>query len=222
MMSLVSLFGLVLALIPGLVAAEASQSMRIATYNLRYDSMPDNITVQQSLASLPDPLQQYPFFGKTGEQPWSTRRIKVWENLESEGVVLAGFQEALVRQVTDLATLLGDGWGWVGVGRDDGVAAGEFSPIFYKKYGPSPLAPSIARVSLANLQIRRHSRQQRLVLALVSTRHARSPNGLADPSNTETRRMCLPSSQGPARSGSAPRPISSCIPALESPSTSRT
>ena len=33
----------------------------------------------------------------------------------------------------DLATLFGDGWGWVGVGRDDGVAAGEFSPIFYKK-----------------------------------------------------------------------------------------
>ena len=57
-----------------------------------------------------------------------------------------------MRQVTDLATLFGDGWGWVrpqlapldvgsilfyvqvGVGRDDGVAAGEFSPIFYKKY----------------------------------------------------------------------------------------
>ena len=38
-----------------------------------------------------------------------------------------------MRQVTDLATLFGDGWGWVGVGRDNGVAAGEFSPIFYKK-----------------------------------------------------------------------------------------
>ncbi|CDO77744.1 hypothetical protein BN946_scf184993.g7 [Trametes cinnabarina] len=132
--SLLPLCAFVLALTPGLAAAEASQSMRIATYNLRYDSMPDNITVQQSLASLPDPLQQYTFFGKKGEQPWSTRRIKVWENLESEGVVLAGFQEALVRQVNDLAELLGDGWGWVvGVGRDDGVAAGEFSPIFYKK-----------------------------------------------------------------------------------------
>ncbi|KAI0634548.1 Endonuclease/exonuclease/phosphatase [Trametes polyzona] len=107
--------------------------MRVASYNLRYDSMPDNITVQQSLASLPDPLQAYTFFGKKGEQPWSTRRIKVFEHLQSEGVVLAGFQEALVRQVHDLAELLGNEWAWIGVGRDDGVAAGEFSPIFYKK-----------------------------------------------------------------------------------------
>ncbi|RPD60637.1 hypothetical protein L226DRAFT_461201 [Lentinus tigrinus ALCF2SS1-7] len=107
--------------------------MRIATYNLRYDSQPDSITVQQSLDNLPDPLQAPTYYGKKGEQPWSTRRIKVYEHLQYEGVVLAGFQEALVRQVTDLATLFGDGWGWVGVGRDDGVAAGEFSPIFYKK-----------------------------------------------------------------------------------------
>ncbi|KAI0752547.1 Endonuclease/exonuclease/phosphatase [Daedaleopsis nitida] len=107
--------------------------MRIATYNLRFDSKPDNITVQQSLDSLPDPLVAPTFYGKTGEQPWSTRRIKVFQHLINEGIVLAGFQEALVRQVNDLATLFGDGWGWVGVGRDDGVAAGEFSPIFYKK-----------------------------------------------------------------------------------------
>jgi len=42
-------------------------------------------------------------------------------------------QEALVRQVHDLAELLGDDWSWIGVGRDDGINAGEFSPIFYKK-----------------------------------------------------------------------------------------
>ncbi|KAH9925033.1 Endonuclease/exonuclease/phosphatase [Epithele typhae] len=107
--------------------------MRIASYNLRYDSMPDSITPQQSLDALPDALAAPTYYGAKGEQPWSTRRIKVFEHLESEGVVLAGFQEALVRQVTDLATLLGDEWAWVGVGRDDGVAAGEFSPVFYKK-----------------------------------------------------------------------------------------
>ncbi|RDX39955.1 hypothetical protein OH76DRAFT_1413263 [Lentinus brumalis] len=120
-----------LALTSGL--ASAAQTMRIASYNLRYDSQPDSITVQQSLDSLPDPLQAPTYYGKKGEQPWSTRRVKVYQNLNNEGIVLAGFQEALVRQVTDLATLFGDGWGWVGVGRDDGVAAGEFSPIFYKK-----------------------------------------------------------------------------------------
>lgn len=65
-----------------------------------------------------------------------------------------GFQEALVRQVRDLAELLGSDWSWVrlnlvlipfgaihltassfkiGVGRDDGIEAGEFCPIFYRK-----------------------------------------------------------------------------------------
>ena len=83
------LLGLVGLMLTSGVAA-ADQTMRIATYNLRYDSMPDNISVQQSLTSLPDPLQAPVYYGKTGEQPWSTRRIKVFEHLESAGVVLAG------------------------------------------------------------------------------------------------------------------------------------
>lgn len=41
------------------------------------------------------------------------------------------FQEAFKSQVDDLQTLLGEGWSWVGVGRDDGYQAGEYSPIFY-------------------------------------------------------------------------------------------
>jgi hypothetical protein len=64
-----------------------------------------------------------------------------------------GFQEALSRQVNDLAELLGQDWCWVchfllhigsknltiihsqiGVGRDDGHAEGEFVPIFFRKY----------------------------------------------------------------------------------------
>ena len=71
-------------------ATAASQTMRISTYNLRYDSMPDNISVAQSLSSLPDPLQQITYYGKSGEQPWSTRRIKVYQHLQQQGVVLAG------------------------------------------------------------------------------------------------------------------------------------
>ncbi|KAJ7908946.1 Endonuclease/exonuclease/phosphatase [Mycena leptocephala] len=94
---------------------------------------PDNITVQQSLATIPDPLAAPGTWRKNGEQPWSLRRLRVAEHLLGEGIVLAGFQEALVRQVNDLAELLGSDWDWVGVGRDDGVQAGEYSPIFYKK-----------------------------------------------------------------------------------------
>ena len=65
-----------------------------------------------------------------------------------------GFQEALVRQVRDVAELLGSDYAWVrisprialyihpsmtllipqvGVGRTDGASAGEFSPIFYRR-----------------------------------------------------------------------------------------
>ncbi|KZT04996.1 DNase I-like protein [Laetiporus sulphureus 93-53] len=107
--------------------------MRIATYNLRYDSQPDNVSVKQSIDGLPDPLHRPWFLGKSGEQPWSKRRIKVAQQLLHENPAVIGFQEALVRQVHDLAELLGNQWGWVGVGRDDGNEAGEFCPIFYKK-----------------------------------------------------------------------------------------
>jgi len=110
-----------------------SSSFRVATYNLRYDSQPDNITVKASLDNLTDPMRQPIYLDASGELPWSTRRIRVAQQLISEGVVIAGFQEALIRQVHDLEELLGDDWGWIGVGRDDGVEAGEFSPIFYKK-----------------------------------------------------------------------------------------
>ena len=69
--------------------ATAAQEMRVSTYNLRYDSMPNNITVQQSLASLPDPLQQIDYYALSGEQPWSTRRIKVYQHLNNEGPVVS-------------------------------------------------------------------------------------------------------------------------------------
>ena len=63
-------------------------SIRMATYNLRYDSQPDNITVQESLEMLDDPLETPDYLGRLGEQPWSIRRIKVAQNLLQEGVVL--------------------------------------------------------------------------------------------------------------------------------------
>ncbi|KAF9032865.1 hypothetical protein BDZ89DRAFT_1091189 [Hymenopellis radicata] len=107
--------------------------MRFVTYNLRYDSQPDGISVAQSIARIPDQLEEQPYLELRGEQPWSKRRLLVAQQVLSEGIVLAGFQEALVRQVKDLAELFGDDWAWVGVGRDDGKQASEFSPIFYKK-----------------------------------------------------------------------------------------
>jgi len=66
-------------------------SFRLVSYNLRYDPKPDGITVKQSLATLQDPTQEPLYLGLAGgEQPWSSRRIRIAQDLLSEGVVLAG------------------------------------------------------------------------------------------------------------------------------------
>ncbi|KAK0464064.1 Endonuclease/exonuclease/phosphatase [Armillaria novae-zelandiae] len=111
-----------------------STSLRIATYNIGYDSKPDQITLSGSISALKNPLEQPGrFLGLSGEQPWSTRRLRVAESLSSEKIVIVGFQEASERQVHDLVKLLGDEWAWIGVGGGDGMKRGEYCPIFYKK-----------------------------------------------------------------------------------------
>lgn len=69
-------------------SASAAQTFRLATYNLRFDSMPDSITVNQSLASIPDPLAQPVFLGKSGEQPWSQRRLYIAQRIITEGTAV--------------------------------------------------------------------------------------------------------------------------------------
>lgn len=71
-----------------------------------------------------------------GEQPWRSRLTLMGDQIKRE---LAGrpqsllcFQEARLSQVNDLKIELGADWNYVGVGRDDGREAGEFSPIFYQ------------------------------------------------------------------------------------------
>ncbi|EJD54872.1 hypothetical protein AURDEDRAFT_110311 [Auricularia subglabra TFB-10046 SS5] len=115
------------------LCASAAETLRFATYNLRFDARPDNITVAESLASIADPLTPITYFGKSGEQPWSQRRLYVQNRILSEGAVMFSVQEALVRQVTDLTELLGPTWDYIGVGRDDGKTAGEYSAIFFRK-----------------------------------------------------------------------------------------
>ncbi|CAE6457687.1 unnamed protein product [Rhizoctonia solani] len=116
-------------------AFTAVTSLRLTTWNLRYDSQSNNLTVPDSIAGLPDRLKApESYYADTShERPWSTRRIGVAALLEFQGSSIISFQEALVRQVRDLKELLGESWDWVGVGRDDGVERGEFSPIFFNK-----------------------------------------------------------------------------------------
>lgn len=65
--------------------------LRLATWNLRYDVRPDNITLETSLAALPDPLRP-PRTKLVGEQPWSARRVSVARALFASQVDLVGMQ----------------------------------------------------------------------------------------------------------------------------------
>ncbi|KAH7129349.1 Endonuclease/exonuclease/phosphatase [Dactylonectria estremocensis] len=74
--------------------------------------------------------------GGSGEELWAVRQplMSAQLNYETAGrpESLLCFQEATYPQVQDLDDGLGDEWTYVGVGRDDGAQAGEFSPIFYR------------------------------------------------------------------------------------------
>ncbi|KPM37462.1 hypothetical protein AK830_g9114 [Neonectria ditissima] len=95
-------------------AASRTLSLRLVTYNIRL------------AVSVPG----------AGEELWSVRHplMSAQLNFETAGrpESLMCFQEATYPQVQDLDGSLGEAWTYVGVGRDDGAQAGEFSPIFYR------------------------------------------------------------------------------------------
>jgi endonuclease/exonuclease/phosphatase family metal-dependent hydrolase len=64
------------------------------------------------------------------ELSWQYRRDVVARVID--GIDIAGLQEVQVQQLADLRSRLG-GYGYIGIGRDDGKEAGEFCPIFYRK-----------------------------------------------------------------------------------------
>ncbi|KAK2052786.1 endonuclease/Exonuclease/phosphatase [Colletotrichum caudatum] len=70
------------------------------------------------------------------EAHWSARRPRLAAQLNYETAArpesLICMQEVVEQQLLDVAGDLGPGWAHVGVGRDDGAAAGEFSPILYR------------------------------------------------------------------------------------------
>ena len=83
-------------------------TLRVMTFNIRYNNPGD------------------------GEHAWPHRKERVASVIRFHEADLVGVQEALNGQIDDLEALL-PAYAWIGVGRDDGVAAGEFSPIFYRK-----------------------------------------------------------------------------------------
>ena len=66
-----------------------------------------------------------------GPNAWDHRRNLVVETIRDDAPDVLGLQEPLAPQVADLRASLPN-YGFVGVGRDDGIEVGEFAPIFYR------------------------------------------------------------------------------------------
>jgi len=88
--------------------ATSAQTIKIATYNLRYANTTD-------IGNL-----------------WIERKHAVVNLIQYHQFDIFGVQEAVKLQLEDLKTAL-PSFDYYGVGRDDGQSAGEHSSIFYKK-----------------------------------------------------------------------------------------
>ena len=97
-------FLIILLLLAGNILV--AQNLRVITYNIRYNNPGDGVNA------------------------WPNRSIQVSALLKFHQADVFGLQEALIGQIEDIHTQLPQ-MNWVGVGRDDGEKAGEFSPIFY-------------------------------------------------------------------------------------------
>ena len=88
-----------------------SQSTKLMTYNIRLNTEADGINA------------------------WPNRKQQVTGLILFHEADIIGLQEALYDQVTDISLQL-PGFDHIGVGREDGKAEGEYSPIFYnsRKY----------------------------------------------------------------------------------------
>lgn len=64
--------------------------------------------------------------------PWPARRAGVMGRLRRIDSDIVGLQEILHPVRSDIEAALPD-HAWIGVGRDDGIAAGEYAPILYRR-----------------------------------------------------------------------------------------
>ncbi|KAK9446801.1 Endonuclease/exonuclease/phosphatase [Limtongia smithiae] len=108
--------------------------IRVQSWNLRYDSMSDSIYYPQTASGLNATVpytSEVSWYSSYTEKAWSTRRIGVASTIQFMNPGVLCMQEALNRQVVDLAGMMPE-YKWIGVGRDDGNTSGEYSTIFYR------------------------------------------------------------------------------------------
>jgi endonuclease/exonuclease/phosphatase family metal-dependent hydrolase len=95
--------------------SRAALPIRLLTHNIRYATT--------------DPFE--------GEKPWADRRPLMINEFKYNTLYNAEsficLQEVLNNQITDIMTGLGPDWTYIGVGRDDGKKAGEYSPLIFRK-----------------------------------------------------------------------------------------
>ena len=91
-------------------SADSTDSVKVvwATFNIRLDTPADSLN------------------------NWQYRRDSVCQYIKDKGIDIFGMQEVKHNQLVDILDRLPD-YGYVGVGRDDGKEAGEYSPLFYRK-----------------------------------------------------------------------------------------
>jgi len=85
----------------------SAQELRLITYNIRFANEAD------------------------APHTWVARKPLIIEQIRRFDPDIIGFQEALHLQVLELEDAL-HGYSRIGVGRDDGKEAGEYSPLFYR------------------------------------------------------------------------------------------
>jgi endonuclease/exonuclease/phosphatase family metal-dependent hydrolase len=96
-------------LVGGIVGSSFAQSnVKLMSYNIRYDITTSNAS------------------------PWTERHNAIASQIKRFDADIVGMQEVLDHQRTQLLADL-PGFASIGVGRDDGQKAGEYSPIFYKE-----------------------------------------------------------------------------------------
>ncbi len=90
----------------GFAGAWAQKNLKVMTFNIRFDNPKD------------------------APNDWPNRKDKVASQILFHEADIIGVQEALHNQLEDMQERL-PGYSYIGVGRDDGKKAGEYSAIFY-------------------------------------------------------------------------------------------
>ncbi|KAK9446800.1 Endonuclease/exonuclease/phosphatase [Limtongia smithiae] len=112
----------------------AISNIRMLTWVVHPDDITDTTTVAETIAALNATVpydEEMSYYSTYAEVSWAKRRLEISNEVSFNKVGIFAIQGAYSNQMSDLILLLGSQWKYAGVGRDDGVASGEFVAVFY-------------------------------------------------------------------------------------------